>query len=48
LTFEEAGLTIIFGDNGTGKSGYARLLKRITRARHQEEILSDVIGSATL
>jgi energy-coupling factor transporter ATP-binding protein EcfA2 len=48
LTFEEAGLSIIFGDNGTGKSGYARLLKRITRARHQEEILSDVFRDTAL
>jgi len=42
LTFAEDGLTIVYGDNGSGKSGYARLLKRITRARHQEEVLSDV------
>ncbi len=42
LTFELNGLTIVYGDNGSGKSGYARLLKRITRARHQEEVLSDV------
>ena len=42
LTFEPSGLTIVYGDNGSGKSGYARLLKRITRARHQEEVLSDV------
>ncbi len=31
LTFEPNGLTIVYGDNGSGKSGYARLLKRITR-----------------
>ena len=42
LTFEPNGLTIVYGDNGSGKSGYARLLKRITRARHQEEVLSDI------
>ena len=42
LTFAPDGITIIYGDNGTGKSGYARLLKRIARARHHEEILSDV------
>ena len=42
LTFEPNGLTIVYGGNGSGKSGYARLLKRITRARHQEEVLSDV------
>ena len=32
LTFELRGLTIIYGDNASGKSGYARLLKRIARA----------------
>lgn len=42
LTFAPCGLSIVYGDNGSGKSGYARLLKRITRARHQEEVLSDV------
>ena len=42
LTFDPFGITIIYGDNGSGKSGYARLLKCITRARHQEDILSDV------
>lgn len=42
LTFGPNGLTIIYGDNGSGKSGYARILKRIARSRHQEEILSDV------
>jgi energy-coupling factor transporter ATP-binding protein EcfA2 len=48
LTFEEVGLTIIYGDNASGKSGYARLLKRITRARHQEEVLSDVFHDTAL
>jgi energy-coupling factor transporter ATP-binding protein EcfA2 len=48
LTFELKGLTIVYGDNGSGKSGYARLLKRITRARHQEEVLSDVFRDTTL
>ena len=48
LTFEPNGLTIVYGDNGSGKSGYARLLKRITRARHQEEVLSDVFRDTTL
>lgn len=46
LTFEPDGITIIYGDNGTGKSGYARILKRIARARHQEEVLSDVFRDA--
>ena len=48
LTFEPHGMTIIYGDNASGKSGYARLLKRITRARHQEDVLSDVFRDTAL
>ncbi len=48
LTFEQQGMTIVYGDNGSGKSGYARLLKRITRARHQEDVLTDVFRDTSL
>jgi energy-coupling factor transporter ATP-binding protein EcfA2 len=48
LTFDLNGITIIYGDNGSGKSGYARLLKSITRARHQEPVLSDVFRDSEL
>ena len=37
LTFSETGMTVIYGDNGTGKSGYARVMKRACRARGQLE-----------
>ncbi|MBZ0141574.1 MAG: hypothetical protein K8H87_17665, partial [Pseudorhodoplanes sp.] len=33
LTFDKAGLTVVYGDNGSGKSGYARILKKVCRAR---------------
>lgn len=33
LPFRVNGLTVIYGDNGAGKSGYARILKRACRAR---------------
>lgn len=48
LTFEPRGLTVVYGDNGSGKSGYARLLKRITRARHREDVLTDVFRDTSL
>lgn len=41
LSFEPAGLTVIYGQNGAGKSGYARILKRACRARHAGEIMPD-------
>lgn len=33
LSFAPAGLTIIYGDNGAGKSGFTRILRRACRAR---------------
>jgi hypothetical protein len=41
LTFGNE-LTIVYGDNASGKSGYARVLKRTYRARVVEDILPDV------
>ena len=37
LTFSETGMTVIYGGNGSGKSGYARVMKRACRARCQLE-----------
>lgn len=37
LTFASQGLTVIYGGNGSGKSGYSRVLKRACRARDQAE-----------
>jgi energy-coupling factor transporter ATP-binding protein EcfA2 len=36
------GITLIFGENASGKSGYVRILKRLAATRSQEEILPDV------
>lgn len=46
LPFGHQGLSVIYGENGSGKSGYARVLKRACRARDtQESILPNVYGS---
>jgi energy-coupling factor transporter ATP-binding protein EcfA2 len=47
LTFDKTGVTIIYGDNGSGKSGYARVLKRVCRARlaQDENILPNIYSS---
>lgn len=38
-----SGLTIVYGDNGAGKTGYIRILKQACRARGQETILGNVV-----
>jgi ABC-type lipoprotein export system ATPase subunit len=39
LPFAENGLTVIYGENGAGKSGYSRILKHACRARDQREAI---------
>ena len=39
------GLTLFFGENGTGKTGYARILKCVAGSRSADEILADVFQS---
>ncbi|MCG7349586.1 AAA family ATPase [Sphingomonas sp. ACRSK] len=45
LSFDKTGVTVIYGDNGAGKSGYARVLKKVCRARSagkEEGILTNI------
>ncbi|MBS1939375.1 MAG: AAA family ATPase [Bacteroidetes bacterium] len=43
------GLTVVYGDNGAGKTGYIRILKSACRARGQETILGNIVsGTAPL
>lgn len=37
-------LTVVYGDNGAGKTGYTRILKNACRARGHEPILGNVIS----
>jgi len=41
-----AGLTILFGENGTGKTGYARVFKALADSRTADVILGDVGAEA--
>lgn len=42
LNFAPSGMTVIYGGNGSGKSGYVRVMKRACRARDQaEKVLPD-------
>lgn len=48
LGFGLEGMTIIFGDNGSGKSGYARILRRVCRAWSRgDRILANVFNEET-
>ena len=45
LTFDKRGMTVVFGRNGSGKSGYARILKRACRSRSPargEDVLPNI------
>lgn len=47
LTFAATGMTVIYGDNGAGKSGFVRVLKHACRTRDRgREILPDVGDSS--
>ena len=39
-------LTVVYGDNAAGKTGYIRILKGACRARGQERILGNVVAGA--
>lgn len=46
LTFEPDGITVVFGNNGSGKSGYARVIRSMVRTRHRADILPDVFAQS--
>jgi AAA domain len=48
LTFAPTGLTIVYGDNASGKSGYARILKAVTRTRASEQVRNDIFREQSL
>lgn len=46
MQFNAEGLNIVFGNNGTGKSGYSRVLKRACRARRSTPVLADAFDDS--
>lgn len=45
LPFGKTGITVIYGDNGAGKSGYSRILRRACRARgNAEAVLANALS----
>ncbi|MBC8275378.1 MAG: AAA family ATPase [Chloroflexi bacterium] len=46
LSFGHQGLTVVYGENGSGKSAYARILKKACKARDtKEQILPNAFAS---
>ena len=46
LSFAENGVTVVYGDNGSGKSGYSRILKLACHARDKDDrILPDIFAT---
>jgi energy-coupling factor transporter ATP-binding protein EcfA2 len=53
LTFGREGVTVVFGENGAGKSGYSRILKNACQARDRADtilsnVFADQLGGAPL
>lgn len=42
LLFNPKGLTVVYGDNGSGKSGYIRILKMVSGAKYREDIKNNI------
>ena len=47
LTFGTDGITLIYGSNGSGKSGYCRILKKVCRTIVKDTIYPDVFEEIT-
>ncbi|MDD5792737.1 MAG: hypothetical protein PUD22_09165 [Erysipelotrichaceae bacterium] len=45
LKFNERGITVIYGLNGAGKSGYIRVFKMVSGAKYREEIKSNIYSN---
>ena len=42
LIFGEKGITVVYGNNGVGKSGYIRILKMVAGAKYREDIKGNI------
>lgn len=47
LSFLEDGLTLVYGPNASGKSGYCRIAKRLCRSRSAQEIRGNVYDESS-
>lgn len=47
LSFALDGITLIYGDNGSGKTGYCRITKKVCRSLTADDLLGDVFTEGT-
>ncbi len=47
LLLSESGLNIVFGHNGSGKSGFTRIMKQFAASRGPETVLPNALGEST-
>jgi energy-coupling factor transporter ATP-binding protein EcfA2 len=45
IIFSPTALTVIYGENGSGKSGVARVLKQVCRARKRDRVLGNAFAN---
>lgn len=46
IQFAINGITLIYGDNGSGKSGYCKITKKLCRALVRDDLLGDVFNKS--
>lgn len=47
LSFATDGITLVYGDNGSGKSGYCRITKKVCRSLTSDRLQGDVFKEGT-
>lgn len=45
IQFSKSGINVVYGTNGTGKSGYIRILKMVSGATYREDIKANIYQS---
>lgn len=48
LSFNSKGITVVYGLNGSGKSGYIRILKMISGAKYREDIKNNIYSDVQI
>ncbi len=47
LRFGKSGITVVYGENGAGKSGYIRIFKKLSDAKYKEDLKKNVYSRSS-